>query len=936
MNAPVIMVYLPPRARPGEEPLPAELLIAGVSDSTVSIPVTSDSQTSELAAQSVYGKIVIAFDIPAKLKKSLLKRDVYLWDASEIGRILFPEADEFTAGGIAEHLGLDWPGENPVETAREMFSIYETTLEATPLAAVETVRAVLESLGGTLTDYFETAAQKLTAKGRAGKAGGLSAYKNLFGVKEARYAGPPKDSASSYYLEHDIIREFFADGSRLAKSLTPYEVRPGQVEMACLVADAMKEGKPLLVEAGTGVGKSLAYLLPAVAYSLSTGNRVVVATNTKTLQNQLIRKDVPVLADALGVPFRVAMLKGRNNYLCIRKFIRYLSRAAEMEDTERLALASVIPWALVTDSGDISENVAFLTLATPDNRLQVVSTHEDCMGRQCRNYRSCFLRRARAAAHGANVVVVNYALLMAAIGEEGDLVPPFDDAVLDEAHNIEDAATDAFSVLVARWRIKRFLKNVSGGGEGGLIGAFSSLVRANPLSEDTMKVVERLINEAWSHVSATESAYDAFFNTAAALVSKADGGQLRHSADARDPAVFDPLVTVKQVLIAAIAGVAQPLRQAIELVEPHIGKKRKKLLGDEDEFPIDEKPGWSEIINELNGHLDMAAELIHDIDFVVTANEKGYVYWLEAVGDNVELWATPVDVSGMIFENFFLKKRSLIFTSATLTVSERFDFFLARSGVGLMGNAESHVVPSPFDYTTQSRLLVPTFLPEPGEPEFVGTFGKMVEGAVHASEGRAMVLFTSHKMLADVSSELRPRLEAEGFEVLQQEVDGPKDALLGRLRRNHRSVLFGTASFWEGVDVKGESLSLLILAKLPFPVHTEPLTAARQEAEERRGTDPFNGYLLPIAVLKLRQGFGRLIRSRYDRGIVIVADKRLLTRRYGGTFLRSLPAPHRPVTRPEDLDQIISRFFNSAGRPGESEVYFDEQIDADPYDIWGV
>jgi Rad3-related DNA helicase len=271
----------------------------------------------------------------------------------------------------------------------------------------------------------------------------------------------------------------------------------------------------------------------------------------------------------------------------------------------------------------------------------------------------------------------------------------------------------------------------------------------------------------------------------------------------------------------------------------------------------------------------------------------------------------------------------VVFTSATLAVDGGFDFFLTRSGAGYLEDLRSERVESPFDFDRQARLMIPTHLPEPlvGSQDFPLAFSAMVNEAIHATRGRAMVLFTSHRMLREVAEALRPRLEEEGLEVLQQQVDGPREALLARFRRNVHSVLLGTASFWEGVDVKGESLSLLILAKLPFPVHTDPLIQARQDNEALKGNDPFIHYLLPLSVLRLRQGFGRLIRSKRDRGVVIVADKRLLTRRYGGTFLRSLPTRHRVFNSPKVLTRHLERFFATHTEGDEVEYYFDDEFE---------
>lgn len=795
---------------------------------------------------------------------------------------------------------------------------------------------------------------------------------------EAATARAELDAAIAPVTEAEI-REVFAPGGPLSRVFAHYEMRPEQVDMAVAVGRALSDGRHLLVEADTGTGKSLAYLVPAVLFSLRNQTPVVISTHTKTLQAQLMQKDIPVLRKALGAVFKAALLKGRSNYLCLRKFNELLRNAAgQLEPDEYPPMPGVVSWATASADGDV-ERCGSIDPAR-DWRLwtKMHTVGADCLGRKCRYYTRCFVFKARGEARNAQVIVANHALVFASLNREQGALPPLQHVIFDEAHGLEDVATDFLSVEFDRLRLirqlNRFARESQGGGSsrtgGGLLNQLTEGLEKtrSPLPPEVLEQAIGRIELAREALLLCSREAAGFEEALGGLfppgLPQAGGGRngyganssrrgrefvpepgdagaagsdrrrgnsdsgrerygaqkLRYSPDRKRETVWEPIHAARDRLIQAIGRVLKPLKMIHEEFE---------LL------KVGRFNGAREIEHELKAQLDFLAEIGQDLEFLVRGDNPDYVYWAETSGGarpRLTLQAAPLKIHQMLNEQLWQRCRSAVLTSATLTGEGSFDFVAHRLGLDLLepGHLETLKLDSSFDYRLQCRILVPAHVSPPDQGAFGEQFKNLVFDAVTASRGRALVLFTSYAALNEAARVLTGPLGEYGIAVLAQGRDGSREQLLTQLQAGPPCVIFGTSSFWEGIDVPGEALSLLIVAKLPFPAFKDPLWEARRETLEEEGRSAFQHLDIPVAVLKLRQGFGRLIRSRLDRGIFILADTRVLSRRYGWSFLQALPRGHEVVGGAEAVYRTVERFFAPAvgveqsDRPDRNHVEYDE------------
>jgi ATP-dependent DNA helicase DinG len=626
---------------------------------------------------------------------------------------------------------------------------------------------------------------------------------------------------------------FFAPRGPLARVLPGYEERPSQRRLSEAVADVLDQGGLLLAEAGTGTGKTLAYLLPAV----DVGRRVVVSTGTKNLQEQLVSKDIPLLARALGRPLNVAVMKGRANYLCLLRFASF-GKAGTFRRLEELPVFKAVEaWAPRTETGDRVEIEDMPD--TVEFWREVSAATENCIGSSCSLFDSCFVTRMRQRALEADIVVVNHHLLCADLavkdGSYGQVIPPYDTLILDEAHLIEDVATQYFGVSVSSHRVEDLCRDV----------------------ERELKAASLDARELRAEVEGLRARADRFFG---------------HLARARPGRLAPDWVT------GAAAEPALGLLQRVEGL-------RAALLG------VPDRP------EPLSGLASRAQSLGGELAFVMRAETDDHVYFVETRGRGVYLRAMPIDVAGRLKELLFDDVRSAVLTSATLAVDGGFAYVKDR--LGLAPTAEL-MLPSPFRYEDQAILYVPGGMPDPVEPSFLDRAADEIVRLLELSHGRAFVLFTSYANMNGAAERLAGRVE---FPLLMQG-EAPKAQLLDTFRRTRHAVLLATASFWQGVDVAGEQLSCVIVDKLPFASPGDPVVSARIDRLRRRGADAFGEYQVPVAVLMLKQGLGRLIRTARDRGILAVLDSRLLRKRYGRRFLESLP----PARLVHDIEEV-ARFM---------------------------
>jgi len=617
------------------------------------------------------------------------------------------------------------------------------------------------------------------------------------------------------------VHQFFSRHGTLSKWHPNYEYRPGQLAMAEAVESALADRKHLIVEAGTGTGKTLAYLVPAIL----SGKRIVVSTGTKNLQEQLFFKDVPFLQQHFPRPLRVCYMKGRNNYACRQK-IYDADREAVLSGLEEVADFQVIQaWEKDTEIGDRAEIKKLPESSAAWAKLD--ARRDLCTGQKCKQFERCFLTLMHRRAQESDIIIVNHHLFFADLAlkdedYEGGVLPEYHAVVFDEAHEIEDVAGQYFGVQVSNYRFQELRRDIA------------AVARAKQFGSAELDRILDRFEELASHLFAMLPAGDG---------RGAFSGRRAFLEQHEEP--------------------YQHLQSALELIGSHL-----KLLKNPPE--------------EVNPLHRRTGELAQALRFVLESDDESYVYWVERRGRGIFLQATPIDVAPLLAERLFDKVDTTILTSATLAVAGGFDFVKRRLGVA---QARTLVVPGHFQYQKQALLYVPQHLPDPRNPSFSKEASDEVTVLLRLSRGRAFVLFTSYQQMRLMHDRISLAID---YPTLLQGT-GPRSALLEEFRATPNCVLFATSSFWQGVDVPGDQLSCVIIDRLPFAVPSDPIVDARVQKVRNEGGNPFYDYQVPQAAIALKQGFGRLIRSRSDRGVLVLLDNRVTKQRYGQVFFDSLP-----------------------------------------------
>ena len=632
-------------------------------------------------------------------------------------------------------------------------------------------------------------------------------------------------------------RQFFGRGGTLSRWHPNYEFRSGQVEMAVAVESALTDKRHLIVEAGTGTGKTLAYLVPA----LLSGKRIVVSTGTKTLQEQLFFKDVPFLQQHFSRPLKVCYMKGRNNYACRQK-IYDAENSPVLTGLEEVADFEIIrEWEKATEFGDRAEIKNLPEASTAWAKFDARS--DLCSGQKCANYERCFITLMHQRALESDIIIVNHHLFFADLSlrdenYEGGILPEYHAVVFDEAHEIEDVVGQYFGVAISNFRLQDLRRD---------IGVVSRMKKFGTAELD--RILQRF-----------DEVIVRFFG----LFGEADR---RVAFTGRDAFREDNEESYTDLL------------GALDLISSHL-----KLIA----TPPD----------EILPLFRRAQELREALRFIMEEDDERFVYWLERRNRGCFLQATPIEVADIVSEKLFNKVETVVLTSATLAVAGGFEFTEKRLG---LENPRTLVVPGHFDYQKQALLYVPQHLPEPKNPAFTKTAAEEVVRILEHSRGRAFVLFTSYQQMRQVYDKVSFEID---YPTLMQGT-GPRNALLDEFRSTPNCVLFATSSFWQGIDVPGEQLSCVIIDKLPFAVPNDPVVNARIESIRNSGGNPFYDYQIPQAAIALKQGFGRLIRSRSDRGVLVLLDNRITKQRYGQVFFDSLP-DYGFTTKLADVE----KFFN--------------------------
>ncbi|HTL33355.1 MAG TPA: ATP-dependent DNA helicase [Kofleriaceae bacterium] len=632
------------------------------------------------------------------------------------------------------------------------------------------------------------------------------------------------------------MTELLAPGGGLERAIPYYEDRVEQRTMSAAVARALDEQRPLIVEAGTGTGKTLAYLVPA----LQSGKRVIVSTGTRALQDQIARYDIPLLRTILARPFNAVVLKGVANYVCRRRLAESVSQlGTNAQHAEELR--ALVEWSTNSETGDRSE-VEWLGESAPIWG-DVTTTPDARIGPRCPYFERCFVTQARRLAEKAELILVNHHLYFAdralrAAHPGARVLPEHDAVIFDEAHQLEDVATEHFGARVSTHKLAQLVRDAH-------LALSRMPLWTGRAADDTIHAVERAGIALFSHVRG-------------AIAGEADRVLLPEG-------LFE-----------------HPERQTAWFKLDTALEDLARTAEAESESPPDEEPDEDAGARAtLTGLARRARELRDDLATIAEQRAKSHVYWGETRPTGTALTASPIEVGELVRRHIVTSGPTPIFTSATLTAAGDFGYQRARLG---LDEADELLVPSPFDYSTQAMLYVPRDLPVPADDGFGAAAAQRTLELLEITNGRAFLLFTSHRALGEAAK----RLKAAPYPRFVQG-DAPRATLIERFRSTPGAVLLGTASFWEGVDVPGDALSLVVIDKLPFAPHTDPLVAARMQLSAEANRDPFQTIQLPAAAIALKQGFGRLIRRRDDRGIVAILDTRIVTRTYGRVFLDTLP-----------------------------------------------
>jgi len=751
---------------------------------------------------------------------------------------------------------------------------------------------------------------------------------------------PRAQEAEPDPIEPNEIRDIFGPDGSLARVHPNYEPRDSQIDMAAEVIKILESGTVGLLEAGTGTGKSLAYLVPALKWALRGRRRVVVSTRTINLQEQHLKQDLPILEEIVGEPFKAVLFKGRGNYLCFRKrdLLGMDSGEVLLEFDDLREVQQIIDWSRSTDDGSLSD-LPFVPLDS--NWALFRSESDSCIRARCSYFSTCFFYRARKDGASAQLLLANHHVLFADLSlrsagqEAAAIMPKYDAVILDEAHNVEDVALSYFGGSISRWALLSHLgKMVSRrNSERGLVPfLIKRLQKEKRIGKKDQKEMLSLAADLVTAVEEKRSLIESAFQSLAQILvswlegengerggkwgqnpgESSGGGQgkqpeyrWRIPLEKRNDASWTEVTTHLEELVLHLKGVVTPLRKINSSLRELVDEGHDELSG---------------IWGDLGG---VFARVDNSIDFlkrIIDGESEHEVFWTEVRSGGrqpaVSLHLTPLDVSPILSETLFAGNGPVIMTSATMTVGGTFDFISERLGINNMeiDTVQRKVFATPFDMAVQMKLMVPDSLPEPGKPGYVNMLATAVNDMVKASSGGALVLFTSYRTLEAVHGKCMERLEREGINVMRQG-EAPRTALLEMFRNDPQSALFATDSFWEGIDVVGSSLRNVIITRLPFPVPTDPVNEARSEMMIREGRDPFWEDSIPRAVIRLRQGIGRLIRHRNDAGCAVICDSRIVRRSYGAIFIDSLGDVELQRGSIPDLADEIRTFFKDKLNP---------------------
>ncbi|HOJ01680.1 MAG TPA: helicase C-terminal domain-containing protein [Anaerolineaceae bacterium] len=824
-------------------------------------------------------------------------------DTYDLASVLMPTASRYNLGSLVEILKIKTQGlqsHRALDDARMTVEVFLRFVQMGDELPLELVREIVDqgkglSWGGKW--FFNQLLRQRIHEPVQAKKVRQEDYGVLFGSLEELALPPLKPKAVLESLNEDEVAAHLEPGGTFSRFMNQFESRSQQIEMARMVANAFNNSQHFMVEAGTGTGKSFAYLVPAALWAIHNQTRVLISTNTINLQDQLIKKDIPDTQQALGLDLRATVLKGRSNYLCPRRLEGLRFRGPRSREEMRM-LAKVLVWLHQGGSGDRGELNLNGGLEW-ETWSKLSAEDETCGAEACMNRLGgvCPYFRARQSALRAHIIVVNHALLLADVVTENRVLPDYDYLIIDEAHHLEDASTSALSYKVSNKDVKRSFEEL-GSPKTGALGNVTAGLQGR-VSEEQFSAYHEVLEEITDLAFRADHEFDRVFDSMQTFMEDMREGKEVSEYGQR---VRVELSTTRQPIWSQIEMCWQNASTTLESMLNDLSR----LIREISDLDFAQELEVNEDLTELARLTRRFQETLTNFSSLIYEPEPSNVYWLEIEprSERFSVNMAPLHIGPLMEKYLWNEKQSVILTSATLTTSGDFDYLRNRLNAE---TADELLLGSPFDFETSTLLYLPIDMPEPiDRSQYQLWVERTLLRLAKATGGRMLVLFTSYKQLRLTSRSITPLLNKDHIQVFEQGEGPSSNALLETFRAAERAVLLGTRSFWEGVDVPGQALSVLVIVRLPFDVPSDPIITARSETFE----NPFQEYQLPEAILRFRQGFGRLIRTKSDRGVVTVLDSRILNKQYGQLFLNSLPPCTQKRGPVEELPAVAARWLD--------------------------
>jgi len=822
-------------------------------------------------------------------------------DTYEIASVVMPSAPRYGLGSLSQQLGIILANAHrALDDAKATMQVFQQLLlkiEELPVDLLAEILRLSKDLHWQAELPFRWALKNLSAQGIQPRKVGSEGEDIFINLEKAGRTKALQAHEQIEALDCEELASLLEPGGVFARYNPRFEHRAQQVEMLRAVCQALNRGDHLMVEAGTGTGKSLAYLIPAAHWAINNGERVVISTNTIALQDQLIEKDIPDLIDALGIDLRAAVLKGRSNYLCPRRLKQMRKRGPETVDELRV-LAKILVWLQGSNSGDrreinlngVNERMVWSRLSAEDETCSL----ENCVRRLGG---ICPFYKARMAADSAHILIVNHALLLADAATESKVLPDYNYLVVDEAHHLEAATTDAMSFTLRAFDVTRLIREL-GSTETGIMGRLAGMAGPALMPKELLALLQA-IKDASDRAFRFDTDMTEYFKAIDFLLEEIREGKPLGTYPQKTrilpstrmiPAWLDVEVAWEKA-----KGDLDELLKLLRAV-------RSSIQGVDGISPEDA----DDVLGSLARSTQALTEIGSKLEGLTMSPSDDQIYWVELdpLQMRLTLQIAPLHIGNLMEKYLWHEKSSVILTSATLTTHGVFDYLKLRLNGA---DANELMVGSPFDYETSTMLYLPQDIPEPTDNYgHQKTLEDTIVRLAKVSGGRMLVLFTSYAQLQRTSQNIQTALQKLDIQVFEQGEGASASALLETFKESPRAVLLGTRSFWEGVDVPGEALQVLVIAKLPFEVPSDPIVAARSESFD----NPFNEYMIPEAILRFRQGFGRLIRTRSDRGVAVILDKRVISKAYGRYFIESLPRCNTIQGSIRNLPELAEKWLN--------------------------